>query len=736
MADPNESSHFLLQPLNFNTPTPPPAGTGKTGYHVYQVDNSQGKHDKATSATSGNHGHDGATSATRSWYDEDGANQNTENTGLLIREIRHDDKHDLPKKQSRNIFLAWSLELALLLVATGLLGSILAVLGAYNTNEMPDWNGGTGIGITLNALIAIIATIYRTILAFVALEVLAQLKWDWITTTFRPVGDMQRFDDASRGAWGSLMLLPIVFKRQPQAILAVVVVVVSLAIGPFTQQTIQPHYCAKIAPEQSATISLANRVDGSLHYNERPSANKLHVGLEAAIQDAVVNPSQSSNIEALFNCPSGNCTFQAYPDRQGQPDQEHVSHASLGMCNRCEDISKLVKIKIAEPIYGVAQAIVSLPVPTRGNSSQRLEIISGIPSQGPRYLDATVVDDLAYLGEAVPKDFLNTARWSIANWTMLAFSQQNYKNGNVSYPLTSEKYTDPAAWYESTGYIAATCALYPCIKHYAGIVRAGALSERVIKSTPLVPQSNNVSVPQFYQGVQSPCFVNDTLYTSTNMTTGSEKLPKSARQFISVLPKNWEDQKPGRLIYYENVTAPNECIMELPVTFENAFQRSLQENFIASCRPQGFQAEFTSCFTLRDKSSLPMVSILRARTTSIKTIRENFDSMAMRITTEMRRAGLGAYGNSSARVKGDVLENRSCLRVAWEWMVLPAVLLLMCMVSAGWLIMKDILSKGNGVVWKSSILPLLLKNEVTAPEMMNLKELDEAGKKLEIKLEK
>ncbi|SCO85860.1 uncharacterized protein FRV6_09987 [Fusarium oxysporum] len=109
-----------------------------------------------------------------------------------------------------------------------------------------------GVGITLNDLIAMIATIFRAILAFVALEVLAQLKWDWITETFRPVGDMQRYDDASRIAWGSLMLLQNVFKRQPQAIIAVVVVVTSLAIGPVTQQTIQPYYCAQIAPERLA----------------------------------------------------------------------------------------------------------------------------------------------------------------------------------------------------------------------------------------------------------------------------------------------------------------------------------------------------------------------------------------------------------------------------------------------------------------------------------------------------
>lgn len=88
----------------------------------------------------------------------------------------------------------------------------------------------------------------------------------------------------------------------------------------------------------------------------------------------------------------------------------------------------------------------------------------------------------------------------------------------------------------------------------------------------------------------------------------------------------------------------------------------------------------------------------------------------MRITTEFRRAGLGAYGNSRAVLEGQGLENRSCLRVAWEWLVLPAVLLLICMVSMVWLIMSDLLSRGNAVVWKRSILPFLLNYKVPTLE--------------------
>ncbi|KAF5580398.1 hypothetical protein FPANT_9354 [Fusarium pseudoanthophilum] len=446
MADPNESSQFLLQPLNLDTSSSP---TPSTRHGMAQSDISGGRRDEATSPTSGGHGH---VEAIAGWDDE----RRTEAcTGLLIRETGKDDNASSAKNHQRNIFLVWSLELGLF-------------------DELP--NGKTGVDITLNALIAVIATIFRATIAFLALEVLAQLKWDWIAKTFRPMGDMQRYDDASRGAWGSLMLLPVVFKRQPQAILAVIVVVASLAIGPVTQQAIQPKYCAQVAPERLASITVANEVDDDrLYYQERPSMWKLHVGLEAAIQEAVVNPSQSSDINDLFDCPSGNCTFNAYPDHPEKPAQDWVSHASLE----------------------------------------------------------------------------------------------------------------------------------------------------------------------------------------------SERLPEDARQSVFIHPEGWENYR-------------------------------LHE----------------------------------------ATISESMNAMAVRLTTEFRRAGLDAYGNDTAVVEGQGWENRSCLRVAWEWLVLPAVLLLMCMVSMFWLIISDLLSKGNVIVRKGSILPFLLNYKVSTLEKMSLEELDVVGKKFEIKLER
>lgn len=131
-----------------------------------------------------------------------------------------------------------------------------------------------------------------------------------------------------------------------------------------------------------------------------------------------------------------------------------------------------------------------------------------------------------------------------------------------------------------------------------------------------------------------------------------------------------------------------------------------------------------------------MAAILRSRTTSLDSIRENIDSMAMRITTEMHRAGWGPYAMASTASNGDAWENRTCLHVAWAWFSLPLVLLVLCIVMISWIIVKELLNKDTGVMWKSSVLPFLLKDHVPAIETMSMREVDAAAKGLEVKLQK
>ncbi|KAF4972223.1 hypothetical protein FSARC_1175 [Fusarium sarcochroum] len=728
MADPNESSQFLLQPLDFSTP--------QRAYHAESNADRTDSQSKTHEETVLQAEHDGNDHDHSSAYDgETSAKQ----TGLLFREAAPksssgksvktevEDSAAQSSRTTKNIFLDWSLEIGLLLVATGLLAAMVAVLQSYNDDEMPNWNGDSSNGgITLNAIVALIATVFRAILAFVALELLAQLKWDWLKASFRPMLDIQRFDDASRGAWGSLKLLPVVILRQPLAVGAVLVVVLSLAIGPFTQQTVQTYYCPRVALGQSAHISVANRFhEAAFYYNERPLLWNLDVRIISAMQEAAVNPSKDSNIGSLFTCPSGNCTFPTFADYPNQRADERISHASLGMCSRCEDVYELVERGHEDKSNTSSSRLtLSLPVP---ENMRRLKIWPAKDAAQGTYLDANLVNNFTWASKVVPHDFINTARWSTVNFTIIALSQDRCNtlpDGNVSCPLSAKGDESKAfAWGEPTDYVAATCIMYPCIKYYAGSVSNTALKEKVVRSMPLRPESpmDLWGPPQYYydlwKGVQAPCWVNDTLYTSSNMTSAAEKLPPNSKETVSVHRKDWAQQDIDAPVGYTNVTAPKECIMSLKSWFLVAVKEEIGRTFRAHCLPLGHQTSNATCFVSQgdDRTpSMPMTGLLRPLTTSLDTIRENIDSITMRLTTEIRRAGWGPYQQSIPSVKGESWENRTCLHVAWGWFSLPAGLL-------------------NGVVvWKASVLPFLLKDHVPAMETMSMKQLDIAAKALEV----
>lgn len=76
----------------------------------------------------------------------------------------------------------------------------------------------------------------------------------------QPLVDLTAFDDASRGPWGSVMLMrPRICARVPLvALLGAFIMVVSLAIDPFAQQIINFHAQTIAKPESSSSIIVSN----------------------------------------------------------------------------------------------------------------------------------------------------------------------------------------------------------------------------------------------------------------------------------------------------------------------------------------------------------------------------------------------------------------------------------------------------------------------------------------------
>ncbi|CAH0027163.1 unnamed protein product [Clonostachys rhizophaga] len=646
--------------------------------------------------------------------------------GLLIREMVDSSEmnHHVPQSQ-QSIIVTWILEILTLVFAAGLLIAICILFVAYNDQTQPDW-GNSGIG--LNALIATLSMIFRASLAFVSFEVVSQIKWDWITSEFRPLRDFERFDAASRGICASLRLLPLAILHQPRALVAILVTVGSLGIGPFMQQAIQTYQCLRKTGTgvQPPTIITSNNIGfselgmlGSSRYGV------LRTEIRTAMQDAIVNPNLDSNIGALFTCQSGNCTFPLLSNTE-KGSEKAITHASIGMCNRCVDVYDFVQAPVPLNISeGRKFPVFNLPVyqsVDNGNGSvlnldegpMRI-VLGNSPMSAFIYMQMRGVGNLTWTREVASPELINRARWAAYNFTVLAASQNHCNvlpDGNVTcpQPCPIDDGSCPFAFDEPSDYIAAACTL-PEPLWSADLARIS---------------------PSDFKAVQQPCWVNGTLYTASNMSS-SKSLGPNVTEIVQFHTDDWMNESIGDPAHYTNITAPRECVgtMSGYVTslfYENPFNdvSCFRNNWVESLQCLGNLKQNI------DQSSL--VALMRGLNTSMETLQENIDSFTARLTNEIRKRGTGAYNLQKAFVTGDEWETRVCVRILWQWITLPVITFALCSFLLLSTIIKDAVSK-NGTIWKSSPIPLILK-DYPGLERMGLVKMGRIVEGLEIKLEK
>jgi hypothetical protein len=99
----------------------------------------------------------------------------------------------------------WLAEVLLWLISACCLFSIIIILGIHDSEPLPNhwtWN------ISLNTRLAILSTLAKFALSVPIESSLGQLKWHWFKHhEARTLLDLEHFDKASRGPWGSLLFL-------------------------------------------------------------------------------------------------------------------------------------------------------------------------------------------------------------------------------------------------------------------------------------------------------------------------------------------------------------------------------------------------------------------------------------------------------------------------------------------------------------------------------------------------
>ncbi|KAK4669186.1 LOW QUALITY PROTEIN: uncharacterized protein QC763_200780 [Podospora pseudopauciseta] len=108
----------------------------------------------------------------------------------------------------------WWPEIASSLFSLLCIPALVILLRSYDDRPLSEWY----LTITPNIVIAFIFTICRISFIYPLVQALAQQRWNWFKSP-RSLDDFRVFDEASRGPWGSLLLM-IRMKGRPLGILS------------------------------------------------------------------------------------------------------------------------------------------------------------------------------------------------------------------------------------------------------------------------------------------------------------------------------------------------------------------------------------------------------------------------------------------------------------------------------------------------------------------------------------
>jgi hypothetical protein len=133
--------------------------------------------------------------------------------------------------------------------------------------------------ISPNTLISIFAAISKTALLVAVADCIGQLKWIRFEQRPHLLKELEVYDAATRGPWGSLKLL---FTTRHTAILAAFgafITVVSIAIDPFSQQIISHVTRTVVAQNESASYDIARIYDTGVQSSNLAVAGMLQLNV-------------------------------------------------------------------------------------------------------------------------------------------------------------------------------------------------------------------------------------------------------------------------------------------------------------------------------------------------------------------------------------------------------------------------------------------------------------------------
>ncbi|KAH5221211.1 hypothetical protein HBH68_037640 [Parastagonospora nodorum] len=241
---------------------------------------------------------------------------------------------------SGNILKRWLLEIVSWLFSAICMAAVIGVLIYLRDEPLSKWHIAKQTPLTLNAFISILSKLAGAALLLPVSEALGQLKWSWFLEHSKQMWDFEIFDNASRGPWGSMLLL-IRTKAKALAALGAIIMLASLALDPFFQQVVD-------FPDRWALQNTSSAIPRVASYSP-PYIPAFAGGYETTSENRQIaqvardffygNGTQpvpfgnGTRPDIPLSCPTSNCTWPEYE--------------TLAVCSSCTDVTKDLDLTFA-----------------------------------------------------------------------------------------------------------------------------------------------------------------------------------------------------------------------------------------------------------------------------------------------------------------------------------------------------------------------------------------------------
>ncbi|KAE8449583.1 hypothetical protein EG329_007913 [Mollisiaceae sp. DMI_Dod_QoI] len=594
------------------------------------------------------------------------------------------------KKENKELLTnLWTLEVVAAAFSVIFLIVMVIILHEYDSCPNPR----LPYNITLNTIISILATASKSCLLYVVAAGIGQSKWFWFQETSRSLRDVQVFDNASRGLFGSIQIFASPTRTSITS-LGAAIFVLAMAFDPFVQQVVSIRVREIFTPSAtSSTGKLLAYYPWGLSDN---FSTAVYLGLW----------SEAKAFPRTVTCTTGNCTFQTFK--------------SLEWCSQCVDVtsSTMFSCPIDLELFSGSEqnrtsnctieipdgdhAVMNTPVPFVVNGTDTISV-PGSPGINftPPVMNGTQ-HNVSYLSYTIPSEII---------WNLTAEEHSNSTYLGVPAPILALGYANLVVNDSSTDEIAPTkvylaqaieCVLSLCQREFGISVNGGINSIEVLSTRYGYIFSKNDNRTAISDVSDFTCWKPDDV--PVNFTGGQYLVDYFGEPFALI-----DDSHSAFCVRKETWSL---SIADIVTGSSHWTYSQVFTNQVPSGNGQVLGAYVSDPFQ--------------------KILDPGLNATLASIAASLTKLGLD---NSNETITGLAASMEAYVQVRWEWLLLPSVLVVLDIIFLIVIMAKTKARKTH--IWKSSVLAVLyhgLEEVPTGEEMDRVSGMEKAAQSTKVRL--